>query len=151
MIILDEHLKLNREDTLTHRRFPFELDKEYEKIIINFSYSPSLVPDDEGRVEILREAIDKYMPEGEFSKEEREDTLNHQIENFLTTSLFYEGEFVGAYHNKNNNQEIIISEKEASRGYKKTPIRVGSYEFVVSMHSCNSPVDSKFTLEALDE
>lgn len=150
MIILDKDLKLDRGDTLTHKRYPFTLDKNYQKIRINMTYSPTRVPENE-RIEILKECIDKYMPKGEFSKKEREDTLKSQIENFITTSLFYEGNFIGDYHNKNNEQEIIISPKKSSLGYKKTDIKAGAYEFVLSMHSCNSKVNCKFSLEALDE
>ncbi|WP_394268562.1 hypothetical protein [Anaerococcus nagyae] len=150
MIILDKDLKLDRGDTLTHKRYPFTLDKNYQKIRIKMTYSPTRVPENE-RIEILKECIDKYMPKGEFSKKEREDTLKSQIENFITTSLFYEGNFIGAYHNKNNEQEIIISPKKSSLGYKKTDIKAGAYEFVLSMHSCNSKVNCKFSLEALDE
>lgn len=150
MIVLDKELKFDKKDTLSHKRFPFSLDKTYKKIKIKMTYSPSHVAENESR-KILKECIAKYMPEGEFSQKEREDTLKRQVENFITTSLFYEENFIGAYHNKNNDQEIIVSSKISSPGYKKTEIKPGNYEFVLSLHSCNSKVNCRFSLEVFNE
>lgn len=150
MYIIDEKLDLDIRDTLTHKRFPFNLERTYDKLIIKLSYSPALVPDDEKR-EILEEAIEKYLPLGEYSQREREDTLNARIENFLTTALFYEGKFIGAWHNKSTDQEIIVSKYFASKGYHKAAITPGSYELVLSMHSANSKITGKLSLEVIDE
>ena len=130
MLIIDEDLKLNKKDNLSHRRFPFTLDHSFDKLIIKLSYAPRFVPSDE-KENILAEAAN--------------------IENFITTSLFYEREFVGAYHNKINDQEIMISHEFSSHGYKKFAIKPGAYEFVLSMHSCNSNVDAKISVEAIND
>ncbi|WP_416334839.1 hypothetical protein ACKRLN_08275 [Anaerococcus sp. DFU013_CI05] len=150
MQIIDENLKLNKNDSLTHRRFPFKLEENFDRIIIKLSYSPTHVGQGEN-IEVLEEAVEKYLSDEIYSEEDRKGTLDANIENFLTTSLFYEGKFVGAYHNKVNDQEIVVSREFSSRGYKKFDVRAGSYEFVLSMHSCNSDVDAKISLEAIDE
>lgn len=150
MLIIDENLKLNKEDSLTHRRFPFVLDKKFDRLIIKLSYSPILVPDDE-KIDPLKEAVNKYLQDSIYTDTDRAGTLDANVENFLTTSLFYEGKFVGAYHNKVNDQEITVSKDYSSRGYKKFDVSPGSYEFVLSMHSCNSKVIAKISLEAIDE
>lgn len=150
MLIIDENLNLSKEDSLTHKRFPFVLDKDCDKLIIKLSYSPTQVPDDE-KIDPLKEAVDKYLQDDIYSEEDRAGTLDANVENFLTTSLFYEGKLVGAYHNKINDQEITVSKDYSSRGYKKFDISPGSYEFVLSMHSCNSKVLAKISLEAIDE
>lgn len=150
MLIIDENLKLDRSDSLTHKHFNFELDKNFDKLIIKLSYSPTKVPDDE-KVDSLKEAVDRYLQDDIYTEEDRTGTLDANVENFLTTSLFYEGEFVGAYHNKTNDQEITISKNYSSRGYKTFDIKAGTYEFVLSMHSCNSKVVAKISLEAINE
>lgn len=150
MQIINENLKLNKNDSLTHRRFPFNLDENYDRLIIKLSYSPSHVPKGEN-IDVLKEAVEKYLQDDIYSDEDRTGTLDANIENFLTTSLFYEGKFVGAYHNKVNDQEIVISQEYSSRGYKKFDIKSGSYEFVLSIHSCNSNVEAKIFLEAVNE
>ena len=150
MQIIEENLKLNKNDSLTHRRFPFKLDESYDRLVIKLSYSPTHVPYGEN-IEVLEEAVEKYLSDEIYSDEDRTGTLDANVENFLTTSLFYEGRFVGAYHNKTNDQEITISKDYSSRGYKKFDIKAGSYEFVLSMHSCNSKVVAKISLEAINE
>ena len=150
MLIIDENLKLTRKDNLTHRRFAFDINEGFDMLIIKLSYSPTQVLGDE-KVNTLKEAIEKYLKDDIYTDEDRYGTLNANIENFLTTSLFYEGEFVGAYHNKVNNQEIIVSTDYSSRGYKKHEISPGNYELVLSMHACNSEVIAKISLEAVNE
>lgn len=150
MIILDEKLDLNEENTLSHIRYPFTLDKDYKALKINLNYDPTNVPKDYGK-EKLRECVDKYMPKEHFTEEMRNHILNSEIENLITTSLLYEGKFVGAYHNKSNHQEIIVSKEKSSPGYKKFEVKEGNYEFVLSMHSSNSPIKADFTVEAIDE
>lgn len=150
MIILNENLELNEENTLSHLRYPFTLEKDYKALKINLKYDPTNVPKEYGK-ERLRECVNKYMPEGDFSEEMRKHVLNSEIENLITTSLLYEGKFVGAYHNKSNHQEIIVSKEKSSPGYKKFEAKEGNYEFVLSMHSSNSPIKADFTVEAIDE
>lgn len=150
MLIIDEDLKLNKKDNLSHRRFPFTLDHSFDKLIIKLSYAPRFVPSDE-KENILAEAVKKYLQDDIYSNEDRTSTLDANIENFITTSLFYEREFVGAYHNKINDQKIMISHEFSSRGYKKFAIKPGAYEFVLSMHSCNSNVDAKISVEAIND
>lgn len=150
MIILDENLKLDDKDTLTHLRYPFSLDRDYKAIKINLDYDPSNVPK-ESSMEKLRECANKYMPKEDYSQEERDDILNSKIANLLTTSLLYEGKFVGAYHNKDNHQEIIVSKDKSSHGYKKFAVKKGNYEFILSMHSSNSKINAHFSLEAIDD
>lgn len=150
MIILDENLKLDDKDTLTHLRYPFSLDRDYKAIKINLDYDPSNVPK-ESSMEKLRECANKYMPKEDYSQEDRDDILNSKIANLLTTSLLYEGKFVGAYHNKANQQEIIVSKDKSSPGYKKFDVKKGNYEFILSMHSSNSKINAHFSLEAIDD
>lgn len=150
MIVLDENLKLDDKDTLTHLRYPFSLDRDYKAIKINLDYVPSNVPK-ESSMEKLRECANKYMPKEDYSQEERDDILNSKISNLITTSLLYEGKFVGAYHNKANHQEIIVSKDKSSPGYKKFAVKKGNYEFVLSMHSSNSKIKAHIKLEAIDD
>ena len=150
MIVLDENLILDDKDTLTHLRYPFIMDRDYKAIKINLDYDPSDVPKEYGK-QSLKECVDKYMPEEDYSQEDRDDILNSKIANLLTTSLLYEGKFVGAYHNKANQQEIIVSKDKSSPGYKKFDIKKGNYEFILSMHSSNSKINAHFSLEAIDD
>lgn len=150
MIILDENLNLDDKDTLTHLRYPFSLDKDYSAIKIKLDYDPTHVPKEIG-IEKLKECVAKYMPEGDYSQEERDEILDSEVSNFLTSSLLYQGRFVGAYHNKSNHQEIIISKEKSSPGYKKFAVKNGKYEFILSMHSSNSKIKAHFSLEAIDD
>lgn len=150
MIIIKEELDLNKNDNLTHRRFPFKLNQAFDKIIIKLSYGPRFIPDKQ-KIDILEEAVEKYLSDPIYTDEERRGTLEAKVENFLTTSLFSQGKFLGAYHNKANYQEIIVSKEYSSRGYKKHEINPGNYELVLSMHSCNCNVKANLSLEAIND
>ena len=150
MIILDENINLDENDTLSHKRFPFTLEKSFDRLIIKMAYYPRLV-DEIDKKASLKEAVEKYLQDPIYTEQDREGTMDAKVENFLTTSLFYEGKFLGAYHNKNNDIRIFLSENESSLGYKKTPIKPGAYEFVLSMHACHSNVLANITLEAIDD
>lgn len=150
MKIINQKLNLDITDTLTHRRFPFTLDEPFDKLVIHLAYDPRLVPTEIGK-NLAIECVDRDLPAGVFDEATRADVKTSTIENFITVSLLHEGNFVGDYHNKNNNQEIIVSKEKSSLGYKKLEILPGSYELVLSMHSCNCPVEVDLSLEAINE
>lgn len=147
MKILDKSLELDEKDTLSHLRYFFTLDSNYNDMIIKLRYSPRVVPLEleEGKIE---KCINKYIPPN-YIDGIKKFVDNFKIENLITTSLKYDGNLIGGWHNKSNDQVIKISEKFSSHGYRKFKIQQGKYELVISLHSVNCPVKIEFSLEVV--
>lgn len=145
MIFLEKEFDLGFEDSQTHLRIPFNLKENYQEMTIKFDYSPRLASE-EFSAPLVEESVEKFYPK-ELREEVKEGMQGFQIENFITTSLIYEEKFIGAWHNKSNNQEIKISKDFSSLGYKKHDILPGNYELTLSIHSANCPIKDHLALE----
>lgn len=148
MIVFDNKYKFDKKDTLKHIVLPFKLNEDFNKLIINFKYSPSITPNKIARP-IINEAVDKYIPDDNRFKEMYWYIDNIQLENLITTSLFHDGYYVGGWHNKSNNQKIKISKLHSSLGYEKHNITKGYYKIILSIHSVNCEVESSLKVEVV--
>lgn len=150
MIIIDKEFNLDIGNTLSHMSIPFRLDRKFDYMNIKLLYNPRLVPKEEAKP-LIEQCINRYL-----TREVDKDILEEykesiEIENLITISLFYEGKYIGAWHNKSNNQDIIISEKASSLGFVKTEIKQGNWEAKLNFHSVNTDVEVKFMIELNDE
>lgn len=142
-MIIEKKYNFNIENTLSNIRIPIELEDDFDYIKINLSYNPNNVPK-----ELTRHLVDKclndYIAKYVHDKSVEDILLNKRddiiIENLITVNLFYEGKYVGGWHNKSNNQNIFISQNEATLGFSKMQIKKGYWEIRLSLHSVNSPV-----------
>ncbi len=147
MKVLAEKLKFDKKDNKTHIRYNFKLDREYKKIIIKFNYSPSVVPKNIAR-EVAKRTAEEYIPKDyENYKMVYDIMADFRVLNILTLSLSREDEFIGSYHNENNNQELIISEGYSSLGFNKTRIYDGEYILTLSFMNINSEVIGNLLVE----
>ncbi|MDD7306105.1 MAG: hypothetical protein PUG67_05920 [Peptoniphilaceae bacterium] len=147
MILLNDTLQLDNKNTLSHKKYIIKLARAYDQLLIKMCYSPAYVDQEKSDI-LIKSCIDKYVPD--FYKNSFENINNFKVENLITTSLKYENEYLGAYHNKTSNQEIIISPKMSSLGYISHDVLAGDYALTLSFHSVNSEITLKLLVEAKD-
>lgn len=141
-----ETLFLSHKDNKKNIGVPFKLEASAEKIRIFFSYGPSHSDDEVARAQIV-EGFEKYALE-DFTEEIIEDYL--PIENFITLSLSFNGEYLGSHHNKAKQQEIVITAEEASLGFKPTEIAAGNWEVQLNCHCIASEnIQAKIKIEVI--
>lgn len=150
MIIIENQYVFNTNDARTHIEIPFTLGREYESLKIVLKYDPGITPYDLTR-KIANAAEEIFIPEEERQGAMKEFIENLILENTITTSLRYEGKYLGAWHNKSPNQEIYISKDKSFVGYVKQEILPGSYLLILSLHSINCTVNASLSVEVYDE
>lgn len=150
MIVIYRNFKFDEKDNLTHIRLPFALEKTYNSLKIHLNYSPSRTPDDITR-ELSIKGEEKYIPKQHQVGAIKEFIDNVILDTKIATSLIQNGYYVGGWHNKCPNQDILISNKKSSLGYKRHAITKGNYELVLSLHSVHCPVEATLLVEVLDE
>lgn len=148
MIVFDNEYKFDKKDALKHIVLPFKLNENFNKLIINFKYSPNITPNHIAKP-IINEAVDKFIPDDNNYKEMYWLIDNIQLENLITTSVFHDGYYIGGWHNKSNDQIINISKFHSSLGYEKHNITKGYYKVVLSIHSVNCDVISSLKVEVI--
>lgn len=134
-IVIDKEFILTKKDHQTNVKIPFELVHSAEKLRIQFSYDPPHVEDDQAR-ERIKQAVRKYVPEEELNKWNRWEDAERflPLQNLVTLSLSYEGEYLGARHRKATEQEIILSKNHASKGFLKYEVIKGQWEAQLNVH-----------------
>ncbi len=144
--IFEQSFKLLPEQSKTHIHVPFVLDKEYSALHLSCSYSPKTVEDITLSEQMIKQAIQDYIPE------DQRDTIHWRqclpISNLVTISLDYEKAFIGCAHRHDPQQHHVISGTEASPGFNKQQIFPGQWRAVISLHSVSVPVDYQLCIEA---
>lgn len=131
--IVRQTLQLNETDNQTHIKLPFTLTKEYTQLVIQFTYSPQVVAQQQAR-QVTLEAIGSYFPAGEQPR--ISDFL--PLVNLLTLSLNYQERYLGCHHNKQPNQEIVISPEKSSFGFLTQRVLPGAWEIQLNAHCIQS-------------
>ncbi len=150
MIIVNEKYNFSVEDAHSHLKIPFKLENTYKRLNIKLDFEPGITP-----FHITRQIADSF--EAEFIPEEyrvgamKEFIETVVLENVITTSLTYNESYLGAWHNKCPNQDIVISSSYSSLGYVKHAIEPGCYVLTLSLHSINCPVEAVLSVEVQDE
>lgn len=142
ILLIDEKFIFTPSLNQTHKIISFNLDREYESLLINFSYNPKKSTKDEG-VFNKQMAIDRYLPDELKNKDVISDLLGAELNNLITLSLRKGDDFIGNYHNQKNNQEIRISEEFSSRGFRPYKLEVGSYDLILSFHNILTDVKAR--------
>lgn len=145
MLVIKNKYLFDKENALTHITIPFKLNENFDKLIIDFKYSPSITPTEVSKP-IIDNAVNKFMTK-EKAKEMDIFINNINLENLITTSVKHDDYYVGGWHNKSNEQKIEISKNYSSLGYEKHDITKGFYKVVLSLHSINCPVEVSLKVE----
>lgn len=131
-MILERDFQLSGKDTQTNIKLPFFIEGGCHVLKIEFHYGPGQSCDQEARDQV-REAIHKYsLTESDKDQAKIEDFL--PVENFITLSLSREGEYLGGYHNKDKDQEIVITREFASLGFIPVDQLSGHWEVQLNCH-----------------
>ena len=56
------------------------------------------------------------------------------VENLVTLSLSYGGEYVGARHTKVRNQEVVITDRQSSLGFPPRSVSKGEWEVQLNVY-----------------
>lgn len=141
-----ENLFLSHKDNKKNISVPFKLLSSAKKLRIFFNYAPSHSDDAIAKAQV-EEGFKKYSLE-DYKDEKIEDYL--PIENFITLSLSFNGEYLGSHHNKAKQQEIVVTAEEASLGFKPTEIAAGDWELQLNCHCIASEhVQAEIKIEVL--
>lgn len=133
-VLFQKILMLTELDNQQHKKIKIFLDQDYEALHIAFSYNPQEVPK-----ELALRVIEETLPQYDWEKNlQAMDFL--PLQNLVTMSLAYEGEYLGCRHNKETQQEILISEKESSWGFIPQKVSSGQWEIQLNLHCVQSEV-----------
>lgn len=120
-----------------HLPFTFTIDRRFEALACEFSYSPKEVALAEGRPFIEAALPQFFLPEQPLPNSEEFEPL----QNLLTVSVTYENTYVGCRHYQNPQQAWEISGSASSKGYRKQRILPGTWVFKVNVHCiCSAEV-----------
>lgn len=122
--IFRQDFKLYHSAHQSHIQYIVDVPEDVESIHIHFNYGPIL----EKEVNALRRALNK---EGLSPDQLEED---EGFRNLLTLSVNDSKGFRGAHHYFNDQQEIILSDKDSSLGFIDREVMAGRYEIIVSAH-----------------
>ncbi len=146
-VLLSKKGKLFTEDTRTNKYFYFDIDEDFEKLVINYSYSPKIIEDKEVTKREAFAAVDKYMPEERKNLAKKWADNLPVIKNLTTLTTFFEDEFVGCKHYQDNNCVFYISKNDSSKGYLHKEIEKGKWRVAINCHAVIGTVD--YDLEVL--
>lgn len=130
--LIEKELVLTPKDSQKNIPFVFQLNEAYERLVMTFEYGPSHATEEESFV-VVKESLKHYFPfKGEITNDVVREFL--PVENLVTVSLSYNGEYLGARHTKERTQKIVISENGASLGFPTHAIRPGEWEIQLNAH-----------------
>lgn len=132
--ILDLTLTVNKSDIKSHKSIKFNIDKEAEILKIEFDYFPKVVKESEDIVYAFQNRSSNLSHEEISSLKEKFIRGEEELKNLATLSLYSKDEYIGCAHRHLGKQTIIISSKESTAGFIKTPIKPGQWEIVISLH-----------------
>ncbi len=129
----------NDKSNLIHR---FDVPENINKLIIKYTYSPKTFENREKAVELIRNCFDKY---DEILVGKPSEHL--PVKNLITLSIDENGNYRGAAHRQDNEQEHIISADFASPGFIKGTPQAGDWDIILNAHCVCCDVDYCITVE----
>ena len=118
----------------SHIAYTFNIDKNIDKLNIDFSYYPKKLEDMKKAKSIIEKSIHEYI-------EVFGDKFSGSWQNFLpvlnllTISIDDPYGFRGCSHRHDHIQHLILSEEETSPGFMKSPIVKGLWKVTISVHA----------------
>lgn len=133
-ILLNVEGTLSTDNSKSHIRYPFRIERDVNVLYIEFSYTPKEETDIDNAKKIIVECLKKYTL----------DSIEHisgiwqnylPVTNLLTLSLDDPEKFRGAAHRPSHCQQIYISENEATDGFIPGKIIEGDWLLTLSVHA----------------
>lgn len=137
MVIFEKSGKILPEQDKTNIALEFTVPIGIKKLIIDYSYSPKLLEDEDTAYSLLEKSIEKYLEKEHGAKPQ--DFM--PVKNLITLSLDENGNYRGAAHRQADIQHHEISESFASPGFIKGEIKSGKWQIVLNVHCCASEVN----------
>ncbi len=147
VVLLNETGKLFSEDSKTNKYFYFNIQDDFEKLIIKYDYSPKHIDDKQISKKMVIDAIEKFMPEEREMLIKKWEGRNYAIKNLTTLTTFFEDEFVGCRHYQGESSVFYISKDESSKGYLRKEIKRGKWRVGINCHAVIGEVN--YNLEVL--
>lgn len=132
---IEKTILITPEDNQTNICIPFILEHDFEMLEILFKYGPAFATDEEALPFIMK-MLPRYV-EKKVTPELAQQYL--PIENLVTLSLAYEGQYLGARHTKERDQKVVLSKAHTSLGFSEIYIQKGEWELQLNVHNNCSP------------
>lgn len=146
-IVKEAVVRLTPDDEKTHRRIPFIINKDTQKIVITYSYFPKKLTDEEKSYELIKENL--LRDAGEDASEYKNYSEFMPLKNLVTLSLDSPEGYRGAAHRQANEQQHIIGKDFASVGFIKGELPEGEWTLVLNAHAVvTDSVECKIKIEA---
>lgn len=145
MELLNVTSKINPERDKTNITHTFSVPKGISGLIIDFSYSPKALEDEDAALLIIQKALEKY----EIKNRRTEEFL--PVTNLVTVSLDSPEAYVGCAHRPQNVQRHEISKNASSKGFECCEIISGIWKIVLNVHCALCDIDYRLTVQGGDE
>lgn len=132
-ILIKEEIRITHKDEKTNLTLPFYINEEAGELVIRFSYSPKTLEDIDAQNVLIEENLKRDA--GEFAGEYTDWKGYYPLKNLVTLSLDSPSDFIGAAHRQDREQEHIINEIEASRGFIPCKIEKGTWVLSINVHA----------------
>ncbi|MCD7796674.1 MAG: hypothetical protein LUG95_03410 [Clostridiales bacterium] len=142
MLILNVQGKITEKDNKKNIVHEFDVSENTSFLKINFSYSPKTLADKQKSIALVSECFYKYN-----EKPSAQLAEYLPIKNLITVSVDDNGEYRGAAHRQDSNQEHIISRDSASPGFLKGEIHSDKWRIVLNVHSVSCDVKYNLTVQ----
>ena len=143
-VLLKKTVTVTPENEKTNIHLPFDVDGDFERLEIDYSYSPKILEDEEkSRVlikeNLIRDGWDEIAEKGDYK-------AFMPLKNLITLSLDSPGGYVGAAHRQADVQHHEISEAFASVGFDRVKITAGKWTLALNLHAvvtdeCNCEIE----------
>lgn len=132
MIVLEKSGVITPDMDKTNIQFEFDLPGDVSAVIIDYSYSPKTLENEDEALRLISAALKKY--EGAECGKDPHDFL--PVNNLITISVDDPQGYRGAAHRQTNKQRIIIAEKNSTPGFVNREISAGKWRVMLNVHCC---------------
>ena len=143
-ILLKKSVTLTPEHEKTNIFLPFLVNEEFERLEIDYSYSPKTLEDEEKskvliKENLIRDGWDEIAERGDYK-------AFMPLKNLITLSLDSPQGYVGAAHRQADTQHHEISEDFSSVGFDRVKITAGEWTLALNLHAvvsdeCNGEIE----------
>lgn len=140
-ILLKKSISVTPEKEKTNIFLPFTVEDSFERLEIDYSYSPKELLDEEENIRLVKENLqrDGFEDTGDYSE-------FIPLKNLITLSLDSPEGYVGAAHRQAAKQHHEISEDFASVGFDRVKIIKGEWVLALNLHAvvtdeCNCEIE----------
>ncbi len=134
-MLLDIENEVTPADARSHLRYDFKLDRPCAGLWVRFEYSPKILEERKLATELIKRSIERYVePERQKLTLERAEHFL-PLRNLITVSIDDSRGYRGACHRHDQEQELYLSEREASPGLTIGTISEGTWTVTLSLHA----------------